>query len=94
MNYSQNLIFRHKKEGFIIIDLINKTQDIASRDFEAHVYESANSFDKIKADSSHPVIASIPTVSGNIIEYSLAVIRHFRSNGYRLTSTSENGSIK
>lgn len=87
MNYSQNSIFCHKKEGFIIVDLLNKTQNIASRDFEAHVYESINGFDKVKANSSHPVIASIPTVSGNIIEYSLVVTRYFKSNGYRSTNT-------
>jgi hypothetical protein len=94
MNYSQNLIFRHKKEGFIIVDLINKTQDIASRDFEVHVYGSTNGFDKVNVDASHPVIASMPAVSGNIIEYSLAIMRHFRSNGYRLANTISNNSIK
>lgn len=85
MNFSQHLFFSHKElNSYIVVDLINKTEDIASIDYDVKVFESKDGRNLEELKSNYPGINSIPKASGNIIEYSLTVIRHFRKNGYRL----------
>jgi hypothetical protein len=85
MDFSQHLIFSHKDlSNYIIVNLLNKTGDVASVDYDVEVLESKDGKTMEKSTSNNPGIASIPNPSGNIVEYSLTIIRHFRKNGYRL----------
>jgi hypothetical protein len=85
MNFSQHLIFSHKnRANDVVVDLINKTGDVASVDYDVEVYESKDGKTVEKTTSDYPEFSSIPKRSGNIIEYSLTVIRHFRKYGYSL----------
>jgi hypothetical protein len=87
MDFSQHLIFAHKElNNYIVVDLINKTQDVASIDYDVEVFESKDGNTVGKVTSNYPGVSSIPKPLGNIIEYSLVIIRHFRKSGYRLKS--------